>query len=102
MKWLFLDGCLYKDSSYAVGNFNFGCEFSCNCKSDGQVKCNDRCQPPFHPIGTTAGDPLCVEQSVDGDDCCVVIVCSNHAAGGPGHDENGPCGAIKVNYELPL
>ena len=93
------DGCTYKDSSYALGTFNIGCDFSCECKHDGQVSCNDRCRPPFHPIGTTAGDPLCVEQPVEGDGCCVTIICSNHAPGSDGSHEHGPCKEIKVKTE---
>merc|ERR1719328_710173 len=60
------NGCVYKGSSYAVGPFDIGCELACICKSNGQASCEDRCRPPYHPIGTTSGDPLCVEQPVDG------------------------------------
>ena len=95
-----LDGCTYKDSSYALGTFNIGCDFSCECKHDGQVSCNDRCRPPFHPIGTTAGDPLCVEQPVEGDGCCVTMICSNHAPGSDGSHEHGPCKEIKVKASI--
>ena len=94
------DGCIYQGSSYALGTFNIGCDFSCQCNSDGQVSCNTRCRPPFHPIGTTAGDPLCVEQSVAGDGCCVTIICSNHAPGSDGTDEHGPCKEIKVSIGI--
>ena len=93
---IFIDGCEYKGSAYAVGAFNIDCELSCLCKPNGQVTCDDRCRAPFHPIGTTSGDPLCVEQPVDGDGCCVTIICSNHAPGSDGSDEHSPCTAIKV------
>ena len=92
----FVDGCEYKESAYAVGPFNIDCELTCLCNPNGQVSCDDRCRAPFHPIGTTSGDPLCVEQPVDGDGCCVTIICSNHAPGSDGSDEHSPCTSIKV------
>ena len=34
------------------------------------------------------GDPLCVEQPSDGDECCVIITCAGRT------DEEGPCSGI--------
>ena len=94
------DGCEYNGAAYAVGPFNIDCDLSCVCNPNGQVSCDDRCRAPFHPIGTTSGDPLCVEQPVDGDGCCVTIICSNHAPGSDGSDEHSPCTEIKVTKFL--
>ena len=90
---LFSAGCRYQDQSYPVGLFNQGCEASCTCDRDGSVTCGERCQLPLHRSGSWANDPLCVEQFVDGDDCCVVITCAGNSEG---EDEEGPCSGITV------
>ncbi len=88
------NGCIYEknNQAYGVGLFNVACDLSCECFNNGTVKCDKRCRPPYHKQGTTAGDPLCVEQSVDGDDCCVIVTCAGTSVD-DGHD--GPCSDIK-------
>ena len=66
------NGCIHLDQSYGIGLFDQGCEERCQCFPNGTVQCDTRCQPPLHPIGSTAGDKHCVEQKVPGgDECCV-------------------------------
>ncbi len=67
------------------------------CSSDGGVDCGPRCTLPFFRAGAYNDDPLCVEQFVDGDDCCVIITCAGNA-GGDGDDGDGgggPCDEIE-------
>ena len=72
MKVTTSNGCIHLDQSYGIGLFDQGCEERCQCFPNGTVQCDTRCQPPLHPIGSTAGDKHCVEQKVPGgDECCV-------------------------------
>lgn len=84
-------GCMHDGLSYPVGIFTLGCEATCQCNRDGSVACSDRCEPPLHRSGAWANDPLCVEQFVDDDDCCVVITCAGNAEG---ENPEGPCSGI--------
>ena len=88
----FTDGCTYKNASYGVGTFKVGCDFACDCNARGQVKCGDLCKPPFHRKGFTDGDPLCVEQFVEGEDCCVIVTCADSA---DSSSSSGPCQGIQ-------
>jgi len=77
------NGCVYRNSSYGVGSFDVGCEFSCRCDEQGQVECGPRCDLPLHRSGAyRAGDPLCVEYFVEGDECCVVVTCADGSGSG--------------------
>ena len=51
IKFKTLPGCVYNGSSYAVGSFFEGCESSCECKKNGEVSCQDRCQTPHYRRG---------------------------------------------------
>eukprot|EP00095_Tigriopus_kingsejongensis_P003971 maker-scaffold310_size212938-snap-gene-0.11 protein:Tk03971 transcript:maker-scaffold310_size212938-snap-gene-0.11-mRNA-1 annotation:"conserved hypothetical protein" len=84
-------GCMHQNQSYPVGVFTLGCEATCQCNRDGSVVCGERCHSPLHRSGAWADDPLCVEQFVDGDDCCVVITCAGNAEG---ENPEGPCSGI--------
>lgn len=87
------DGCEHKDKAYGVGHFEVGCDHSCECLANGTVTCGARCKPPLHKIGDTAGDPLCVEQPLPGDECCVIVTCAGNAGDADGED--GPCSGIQ-------
>eukprot|EP00096_Caligus_rogercresseyi_P011409 TRINITY_DN4478_c0_g1_i1.p1 TRINITY_DN4478_c0_g1~~TRINITY_DN4478_c0_g1_i1.p1 ORF type:complete len:1447 (-),score=380.43 TRINITY_DN4478_c0_g1_i1:293-4633(-) len=80
-------GCVYDNASYPIGIFNIGCESSCTCSKDGTVECGERCKHPLYKSGALANDPLCVEQFVDNDECCVVATCAGN--------DKGPCEGIK-------
>ncbi|XP_040573010.1 uncharacterized protein sas isoform X2 [Lepeophtheirus salmonis] len=80
-------GCVYKNASYPIGIFNIECETSCNCAEDGTVECGERCKHPLYKSGALENDPLCVEQFVDDDECCVVATCAGN--------DKGPCEGIK-------
>lgn len=85
-------GCVTDDNStHAVGSFSIGCDKKCECLSSGKVKCGPRCEAPFHRSGTSADDPLCVEQFVDGEECCVIITCAGNA-----EEPESPCTDIEV------
>ena len=86
------NGCAHEGQAYAVGPFDVQCDQSCQCYTNGTVDCGSRCKPPLDKIGATDGDPLCVEQPVPGDACCVVVTCAGSAIS-DGHD--GPCSGIE-------
>ncbi len=101
------------NASHAVGVFHVGCDESCTCTGDGAVSCGPRCHAPLHRAGASpdAKDPLCVEQFVDGDECCVVITCAGTSedesvdlddgagAAGNSSESRGPCRGIKVRLD---
>ena len=49
-----------------------------------------------HRAGSWGDDPLCVEQFVDDDKCCVIVTCAGNAEL---DDEESPCHGIEVNRE---
>ena len=81
-----------------MGTFNVGCDMTCTCNPNGKVDCLPRCIPPFHRSGAFSNDPLCVEQFVDEDDCCVVITCASNADLSP----ESPCTSIQVKIMAEL
>ena len=86
-------GCFHRNASRPVGHFFDGCDSSCECAGDGSVECGPRCALPFHRAGSWGDDPLCVEQFLDDDKCCVVVTC---AAGNAEQDDVGsPCHGIE-------
>lgn len=85
-------GCLHLNASHPVGHFFVGCDSSCECSADGAVECGPRCALPFHRAGSWGDDPLCVEQFVDDDKCCVIVTCAGNAEL---DDEESPCHGIE-------
>lgn len=56
-----------------------GCEERCTCQSDGNWKCEARCQGVFVQRGKMQNlDPHCYERSTN-DDCCATVLCDNDA-----------------------
>ena len=86
------NGCEYEGLARGLGQFNVGCDQSCQCYSNGTVRCDTRCKPPLHKIGATADDKFCVEQPIEGDDCCVEVTCSGSTVN---NANDGPCSDIK-------
>lgn len=87
------DGCVHGNASHPVGVFHVGCEASCTCSRDGDVTCQDRCQPPYHLRGRGRGrDPLCLEQPVENEECCIILTCAGNAS--TGGDDGNPCKGI--------
>ena len=84
------NGCMHEGQAVDIGKFHVDCDTSCKCYQNGTVTCGDRCRPPLHKIGTTIGDPLCVEQPSKEDECCVVVTCA-----GRNDNQEGPCSDIK-------
>ncbi|KAK7066372.1 hypothetical protein SK128_017673, partial [Halocaridina rubra] len=68
-------GCVYGNSSYAVGEFFVGCEERCMCLTSGDTKCFERCTIPYFRAGSFKDDPKCREQPTNRDDCCVTVQC---------------------------
>ncbi|XP_046628551.1 putative epidermal cell surface receptor [Neodiprion virginianus] len=71
--------CTRGNETYAPGSHVYGnCEERCVCSNDGKITdCRPlTCAPPFFRAGREIGDPLCQENSIPGDPCCVAIVCA--------------------------
>ena len=88
-------GCLHRNASRPVGHFFDGCDSSCECAGDGSVECGPRCALPFHRAGSWGDDPLCVEQFLDDDKCCVVVTCATAGNAELGGGVGSPCHGIE-------
>nr|XP_027226126.1 uncharacterized protein LOC113818162 isoform X7 [Penaeus vannamei] len=71
-------GCVYGNSSHALGEFFIGCEERCTCHASGDVKCFQRCTLPYFKKGEFSGDALCREQPAERDSCCVIVRCATN------------------------
>ena len=84
-------GCVHEGMAHPLGTFFLGCQEACECDETGRVSCSERCPAPLARRGAGSGDsPLCVEQPVEGSECCVVVECQDLGPSSP--CQEGVCG----------
>ena len=84
-------GCVQDGLAHPLGTFFLGCQSACECLETGNVTCSERCRAPLHRQGSFADSHLCVEQAVDENHCCVLVVCQDESSSSPCQDtECGP------------
>lgn len=88
--------CTEDGKVYKIGEkFNKGCNETCQCVRGGEINCSTICKTPYLVKGRNK-DPYCNEVPVDGNSCCVILVCQTKRDSG--HGKN--CFSLRVYGRL--
>jgi len=94
-------GCLHNGTSYEKGEIFFiGCDERCECMSNGEVKCFERCSIPFFKRGALSYDKMCYEKPSGVDDCCVLYACARDTSGAGGARGNSQRDFKDIKHSL--